>query len=273
MLQGQRLLAIPIKEFDQIVRKTLDVISKVEPEYEKIFNVVREKKKRDEIQTKSIRARVQLPQKTLETRLESIRNFRSQHEQLSSVIQRVVRANEAGASNDGVDPVKEIGIAYEGVKEIDCLDLSAEGEQAWTEANRFYNERINSVENQLAAQFREQLGSTRSAEEMFKIFSRYNLLFYRKHIKSAIREYQTKLIERVKEDIQNLQNLFEDPESQRRAIAFSISQDMPEVASRIIWNQQILKQLDFCMKRVVDVLGEDWANHKDGKLKKPLTSI
>jgi hypothetical protein len=60
--------------------------------------------------------------------------------------------------------------------------------------------------------------------------------------------------------------MFEDPECQRRAIAFSISQDMPEVASRIIWNQQILKQLDFCMKRVVDVLGEDWANHKDGKM-------
>ena len=116
----------------------------------------------------------------------------------------------------------------------------------------------------MAVQFREQLGSTRSAEEMFKIFSRYNSLFYRKHIKSAIREYQTKLIERVKEDIQNLQKIFEDPECQRRAIAFAVQEDMPEVASRIIWNQKILKQLDFCMQRVADVLGQDWANHREG---------
>jgi dynein heavy chain 1 len=99
---------------------------------------------------------------------------------------------------------------------------------------------------------------------MFKIFSRYNSLFYRKNIKSTIREYQTKLIERVKEDIQNLQNIFEDPECQRRAIAFTMAEDMPEVASRIVWNQQILKQLDFCMKRVADVLGADWSQYKDG---------
>lgn len=39
---------------------------------------------------------------------------------------------------------------------------------------------------------------------------------------------------------------------------------MPEIACRIVWNHQILKQLDFCMKRVADVLGEDWANYKDG---------
>lgn len=119
-----------------------------------------------------------------------------------------MRVTEIGTAGEGIDPVKEIAIAYEGVKEIDCLDLSAEGRRVWEEVNRYYNERINRVENQLAAQFREQLASTRSAEEMFKIFSRYNLLFYRKHIKSAIREYQTKLIERVKEDIQNLQVIF-----------------------------------------------------------------
>jgi dynein heavy chain 1 len=264
VLQAQRLLAIPINEFDQIIRKTMEAISKLEPEYEKILNFARDKKKRDEFSAKPVKMRMQLPHKNLEMRLDSIQKFRSQHEQLNSVIQRVVRVTEIGAANDGIDPLKEIAIAYDGVKEVDCLDLSVEGDQVWTQANRFYNERINRVENHLATQFREQLASTHSAEEMFKIFSRYNLLFYRKHIKSAIREYQTKLIERVKEDIINLENIFQDPEQQRRAIVYMIRQDMPEVASRIIWNQQILKQLDFCMKRVADVLGEDWSNHKDG---------
>lgn len=37
-----------MNEFDQIIKKTLDVISKLEPEYEKIFTVVRDMKRRDE---------------------------------------------------------------------------------------------------------------------------------------------------------------------------------------------------------------------------------
>ena len=43
---------------------------------------------------------------------------------------------------------------------------------------------------------------------MFRIFSRYNALFVRPHIGGAIREYQTQLIQRVKEDIESLHKKF-----------------------------------------------------------------
>jgi dynein heavy chain 1 len=157
VLQAHRLLAIPMNEFELIVRKTLEKISTLEPEFEKLMNVVRDKK-RDELSMKTRRS-APLPHKVLELRLDSIQKFRTQHEQLNSVIQRVVRGTEAGSPNDGIDPLKEIAIAYDSVKETDCLDLTAEGEQNWQQANRFYNERIARVETHLATQFREQLGN------------------------------------------------------------------------------------------------------------------
>ncbi len=67
-----------------------------------------------------------------------------------------------------------------------------------------YDERIDRVETRIAARLRDQLGSARNANEMFRIFSRYNALFVRPHIRGAIREYQTQLIQRVKEDIEKL---------------------------------------------------------------------
>ena len=126
--------------------------------------------------------------------------------------------------DDELLAVKEVRLAYDSVKVVDCLDLSKDGSDAWEAAlKRFvvvvvvvvvivviiiviirYDERIDRVETRIAARLRDQLGSARNAKEMFRIFSRYNALFVRPHIRGAIREYQTQLILRVKEDIEKL---------------------------------------------------------------------
>lgn len=71
-----------------------------------------------------------------------------------------------------------------------------------------YDERIDRVETRITARLRDQLGTARNANEMFRIFSRYNVLFVRPHIRGAIREYQTQLIQRVKDDIESLHEKF-----------------------------------------------------------------
>lgn len=48
----------------------------------------------------------------------------------------------------------------------------------------------------------------KNANEMFRIFSRFNALFVRPHIRGAIREYQTQLMQRVKDDIEVLHDKF-----------------------------------------------------------------
>jgi dynein heavy chain 1 len=94
------------------------------------------------------------------------------------------------------------------VKEVDCLDISREGLEAWDAAVRRYEERIDRVEARITARLRDQLGTAKNANEMFRIFSRFNALFVRPHIRGAIREYQTQLIQRVKDDIEALHEKF-----------------------------------------------------------------
>lgn len=71
-----------------------------------------------------------------------------------------------------------------------------------------YDERIDRVETRITARLRDQLGLAKNANEMFRIFSRFNALFVRPHIRGAIREYQTQLIQRVKDDIETLHDKF-----------------------------------------------------------------
>lgn len=71
-----------------------------------------------------------------------------------------------------------------------------------------YDERIDRVETRITARLRDQLGTAKNANEMFRIFSRFNALFVRPHIRGAIREYQTQLIQRVKDDIETLHDKF-----------------------------------------------------------------
>jgi dynein heavy chain 1, cytosolic len=75
-------------------------------------------------------------------------------------------------------------------------------------SNCSYDDRIDRVECKIALMLRDQLGMAKNANEMFRIFSLYNVLFVRPHIKAAIKEYQTQLIQKVKLDLESLRAKF-----------------------------------------------------------------
>ncbi|KRY59545.1 Dynein heavy chain, cytoplasmic [Trichinella britovi] len=221
------------------------------------------KKKREE-QLKLI-WRIVPAHKKLQFRLEEIRRFRRHHEQLQAVIVRVFRLtstlhgnenehtfDESPRMYDAADTsvVEEVNVAYDFVKDIDCLDLSKEGSDSWS---------------RIATRLRDQLGSAKNANEMFRIFSQFNALFVRPHIRGAIREYQTQLIERVKDDIEALHERFKKQYSHSKACSTSSIYDIPPVSGFVIWAKQIERQLALYLRRVEDVLGKGWEKHIEGQ--------
>lgn len=71
-------------------------------------------------------------------------NFRKAHEQLRTVIVRVLRPNTVGggASSDAlldaadINAIEEVNLAYEDMKAVEVLDLSPAGSAAWEAAKR-----------------------------------------------------------------------------------------------------------------------------------------
>ncbi|XP_057661058.1 dynein heavy chain, cytoplasmic isoform X2 [Diorhabda carinulata] len=283
VLGTRRLMHIPSDEFEKVMTQCFEVFSIWEDEYEKLQALLRDimKKKRDE-HMKMV-WRISPQHKKLQSRMDQMRKFRKQHEQLRTVIVRVLRPSiketvvpmeggdietpEPTFSLDAADAnaIEEVNLAYENVKEVDCLDISKEGQDAWDAAVQRYEERIDRVETRITAHLRDQLGTAKNANEMFRIFSRFNALFVRPHIRGAIREYQTHLIQRVKDDIEALHEKFKVQYPQSNSAKISKVRDLPPVAGSIIWAKQIDHQLTTYLKRVEDVLGKGWENHIEGQ--------
>ena len=100
---------------------------------------------------------------------------------------------------------------------------------------------------------------------MFRIFSRFNALFVRPRIRGAIREYQTQLIQRVKQDINDLHEKFKKGYHNSTARIMSRSRDIPTVSGHVFWCNQIEHQLDKQLAQVEAVLGKAWNQHVEGK--------
>ena len=58
-------------------------------------------------------------------------------------------------------------------------DSVLEGTEIWVTAENAYNERVSRVENQIISRLRDRLGTARNANEMFRVFSKFNALFVR----------------------------------------------------------------------------------------------
>ena len=280
VLGTRRLMHIPFDEFERVMNQCFEIFSCWDDEYDKLQGLLRDivKKKRDE--HLKIIWRINPAHKKLQQRMEHMRKFRRHHEQLRTVIVRVLRPTRQAAisvepPSEGKQPfsleaadanaIEEVNLAYENVKEVDCLDITKEGSESYDAAVKRYEERIDRVETRITAHLRDQLGTAKNANEMFRIFSRFNALFVRPHIRGAIREYQTQLIQRVKDDIEALHEKFKVQYPQSKSCRLSVVRDLPPVAGSIIWARQIDNQLTMYLKRVEDVLGKGWETHIEGQ--------
>ncbi|ELK01220.1 Cytoplasmic dynein 1 heavy chain 1, partial [Pteropus alecto] len=286
VLGTRKLMHVAYEEFEKVMVACFEVFQTWDDEYEKLQVLLRDIVKRKREENLKMVWRINPAHRKLQARLDQMRKFRRQHEQLRAVIVRVLRPQVTAVAqqNQGEVPepqdmkvaevlfdaadanaIEEVNLAYENVKEVDGLDVSKEGTEAWEAAMKRYDERIDRVETRITARLRDQLGTAKNANEMFRIFSRFNALFVRPHIRGAIREYQTQLIQRVKDDIESLHDKFKVQYPQSQACKMSHVRDLPPVSGSIIWAKQIDRQLTAYMKRVEDVLGKGWENHVEGQ--------
>jgi dynein heavy chain 1, cytosolic len=278
LLHGRSLMHLEYKDF-KILMSTADAIWRTWDENVKEFtNVAREvTRRRNE---KFIPIKISPKHAPLQQRLKYINTFRDNHEQLQRTIvnvlgpKRITDSMSDGTTASGavlieemgdVDAVEEVQQAYAALKNVDLLDTSAEGTQIWVQAEQTYNERTARVENSIIARLRDRLATARNANEMFRVFSKFNALFVRPKIRGAITEYQTQLIDRVKHDITALHERFKQQYGHSEAHAMAQLRDLPPVSGAIIWARQIERQLDGYMKKVEDILGHDWALHAEGQ--------
>ncbi|OKL56213.1 Dynein heavy chain, cytoplasmic [Talaromyces atroroseus] len=274
LLHGRTIMHLDYREFRSLM-KTCSAIWRTWDENVKDFtNVGREASRRRN--EKFIPIKISPRHLKIQERLKYINTFRVNHEQLQRTIVNVLGPKSSVNANgvDGaiiveeigdVDAVEEVTQAYAALKDVDVLDVSEEGTQSWVQAEITYNERTSRVENSIIARLRDRLATAKNANEMFRVFSKFNALLVRPKIRGAIGEYQTTLIDNVKRDINSLHERFKQQYGHSEAHAMAQLRDLPPVSGAIVWARQIERQLDGYMRKVEDVLGEDWHLHSEGQ--------
>ena len=276
ILNGRTLMHLSFIEFQKMVAQVGEIWAFWDDDFKEFTNVAREATRKR--QDKFIPIKIQKRHSATEDRLSYIENFRKNHEQLQKTIVNVLGPDddEVETGNDAnghvvveemgdVDAIEEIAQAYLVVKDVDVLDVSPEGTRLWTQAEQAYNERTSRVENSIIARLRDRLAVAKTANEMFRVFSRFNALFVRPKIRGAIAEYQVQLISNVKEDIESLQERFTHQYGHSESHAMAQLHDLPPISGSIIRARQIERQLDSYMAKVEDILGAQWAQHTDGQ--------
>jgi dynein heavy chain 1, cytosolic len=292
LLSGRRLMHYEYGEFEKLMNASDDVFHTWDDQLKEFTNVAREVTRRRS--EKFIPIKIAPRHSATQERLQYLRTFRKAHEQLQRTVANVVEAHENATIRRGgddkrhflsesfgdMDAVSEVRQAYEALKDVDVLDLSPgnlsfppildqaysqDGTELWVAAETSYNDRIAQVENAIIARLRERLAKATTANEMFRVFSKYNALFVRPKIRGAIQEYQTQLIENVKTDIASLHDRFKLQYGNSEAHAMAQLRDLPPISGAIIWAKQIERQLNTYMRRVEDVLGKGWELYAEGQ--------
>ncbi|CAK7266377.1 dynein heavy chain [Sporothrix epigloea] len=292
LLLGTELVDLDYGEFTRVMNATNRIFNAWDDNVKEFTNVGREVTRRRN--DKFILIKVNPRHAQLENRIKYIQKFRLNHEQLQQTIVTVLGTEESNASADGTDAsavmsgaaaasasgfggpsgfedtsdvnaVEEVRQAWEALRNVDLLDVTPEGTAKWARAENTYNERTARVENSIIARLRDRLATAKNANEMFRVFSKFNALFVRPKIRGAIAEYQTQLIDNVKQAIAALHERFKQQYGHSEAHAMATLHDLPPVSGAIIWARQIECQLDNYMKKVEDVLGADWALHAEGQ--------
>ena len=279
LLHGRTLMHLEFKDFETVMDVAENIWNTWDEHAKDFTNVARELMRK--------RAEKFMPIKVIgrhlktQDRMNYIKTFRVNHEQLQRTIVTVLgnkgSSNTAADEVDGdqvvlveeigdVDAVQEVAQAYAALKDVDVLDVSEEGTQIWVQAELTYNERTSRVENSIIARLRDRLATAKgSATEMFRVFSKFNALFVRPKIRGAIGEYQSQLMDNVKHDISDLHERFKEQYGHSEAHAMAQLRDLPPIAGAIIWARQIERQLDGYMKKVENVLGQEWALQSEGQ--------
>ena len=221
----------------------------------------------------------------LQSRLNAVYDFREQHEKILSIFSTVLLyqgdsndistySNEMSTSRDEV--IVELDESYQALVRslVDIFDITPAGGLNWTSARQLYERKLEKTEEKMTKLLEMSLNKCQSADEMFKVFSFFNPLFFRPAIRNAVNSFRTVLLRNVRDDIKKLETKFKfryDESNEKKA---SDARDIPPLAGRIIWARQIDNQLTTVMKRMEDVLGAGWEDHFEGKeLKETCTEL
>lgn len=271
VLRNKNLFQCNYSEFTSLCDDADEVFVVWQSEFVQIKTMLKDVAQRNN-KSEKVRAFV-FSFEALQQRLRSVKEFRENHERMVKVSTSVLGSghnsqfDDAEQSKSAHNVILELDEAYGFVirSTADILDITPTGEAVWLNVKQGYEKRLEHIDESICTMLTASLDNCRSADEMFRVFSVYNPLFFRTSIKQAVNSSRTRLVKNVREDVLKLREKFKSRYDVSQEKITADLRDVPPLSGSILWARQIEKQFSTLMKRMEDLLGKGWESHVEGK--------
>lgn len=256
-------LFMDYKEYENKVRfPTQDIFVQFDDRWEQFKEFFLDQARRRKIPspTKLI-DNIVLHHHPLAHRLDQVHEFRANHERLREVVHQVLQDED-----DEQGAIQTVESAPRLVfSSLNILDLTTGGQKALEAALEEYDLQMDAMEERLARLLRDKLTACQDAEDMFRVFARFNPLLTRTRVRVAVKEFQVQLIATVAQAVAKLQSKFTLKYESSSAARISKLRGIPPIAGKILWAKQMERQVNALMERMGDVLGPNWGQQLEGR--------
>ena len=256
-------LFMDYKEYETKVRYPMqDVFVQFEDRWEQYKEFFLDQARRRKVASPAkLLEQLTLHHQPLASRLDQVHEFRANHERLREVIIQVLQDEDAElAAIQTVESAPRQIFAS-----LDLLDLSLGGNKALESALEEYDFQMDAMEERLAKLLRDKLTACQDAEDMFRVFARFNPLLTRTRVRVAVKEFQMQLISTVAQAVEKLQSKFTLKYESSSAARISRLRGIPPIAGKILWAKQMERQVNALVERMSNVLGPNWGQHLEGR--------
>jgi dynein heavy chain 1 len=263
--QFANFLFMDFKEYELKVRyPSQDVFVQFDDRWEQFKEFFLEQGRRRKIASPAkILEHLTLYHKPLEARLDQIHEFRANHDRLRQVVLQVLQDDQEEETAGAIQTVESAPKLI--FSTVNILDLSPGGTKALESALEEYDMQMDAMEERLAKLLRDKLTACRDAEDMFRVFARFNPLLTRTRVRVAVKEFQVQLIATVAQAIEKLQSKFVLKYESSSAARISKLRGIPPVSGKILWAKQMERQVHALMERCSQVLGPNWGAQLEGR--------
>ena len=266
---GPNLMSMKYDDFHELMKKCSNLFEKIwKSEFEQLKKDIQElaKKKNEDL----LQAKASFPHNSLQGRLSDINSFRLENKELVEITLKLNKSNTNSEKKEESQITRELKNAYKLSYNIDVLDLSDKGVNAWANVKSEYNKVVEKIEGQISSSLSEQLASAQNIIEKFRIFEKFKIIIKRPRIQASIQDYQRALIRNVSEDLNILKEKFNSGYENSSAAKLCSIRGIPPISGEIIWNNQFLAQAESYKNKIASVLGDTWENTEEGKKLKTL---
>ena len=266
---GPNLMSMKYDDFHELMKKCSNLFEKIwKSEFEQLKKDIQElgKKKNEDL----LQAKASFPHNSLQGRLSDINSFRLENKELVEITLKLNKSNTNSEKKEESQITRELKNAYKLSYNIDVLDLSDNGVNAWANVKSEYNKVVEKIEGQISSSLSEQLASAQNIIEKFRIFEKFKIIIKRPRIQASIQDYQRALIRNVSEDLNILKGKFNSGYENSSAAKLCSIRGIPPISGEIIWNNQFLAQAESYKNKIASVLGDTWESTEEGKKLKTL---